>query len=160
MSRARQPAVHERHAVSRPSIIRPGINCWRVERARASYCVQDAADYFRLVRRALLDARDTVFILGWDTAATVDLEPGGDTSDGPTRLDELLAFVTKRRPELRCYILTWDYGSLYTLEREPLTRWRLRWRTSHRVRIGFDDHHPVGASDRAPARRGRPRPVR
>ena len=115
-------------------------------RAHACYCVQDAADYFRLVRRALLDARETVFILGWDIASTIDLEPGGDASEAPTRLDELLAFVTRRRPELRCYVLTWDYGSLYTLEREPLTRWRLRSRTSRRVRFGFDDHHPVGAS--------------
>ena len=98
------------------------------------------------MRRALLDARDTVFILGWDTASTVDLEPGGDTTEAPTRLDELIAFVSKRRPQLRCYILTWDYGSVYTLEREPLTRWRLRWRVPRRVRFGFDDHHPVGAS--------------
>ena len=60
----------------------------------AFYCVQDAADYFRLVRRALLDARDTVFILGWDTASTVDLDPGGDATEAPTRLDELIAFVT------------------------------------------------------------------
>jgi phospholipase D1/2 len=147
--RATQPALHTHghsHPRSAQAIIQPGRNCWRVDRAHACYCVQDAADYFRLVRRALLGARDTVFILGWDTASTIDLEPGGDTSGAPTRLDELLAFITKRRPELRCYILTWDYGSLYTLEREPLTRWRLGWRTSRRVQFGFDDHHPVGAS--------------
>jgi phospholipase D1/2 len=128
------------------AIIQPGKNCWRADRAQAVYCVQDGADYFRLVRRALLDARETVFILGWDFASTIDLEPGADTSEAPTRIDELLAFVTRRRPELRCYVLTWDYGSLYTLEREPLTRWRLGWRTSRRVRLGFDDHHPLGAS--------------
>ena len=66
--------------------------------------------------------------------------------DAPTRLDKLLAFVARRRPELRCYILTWDYGALYTLERDPLTRWRLGWRMPRGVRLGFDDHHPVGAS--------------
>ena len=133
-------------AAAPPAIIQPGTNCWRVDRADACYCVQDAADYFRLVRRALLDARRTVFILGWDTAATIDLEPGGDAREAPTRLDALLAFVTRRRPELQVYILTWDYGSLYTLEREPLTRWRFGWRTGRRVHFGFDDHHPVGAS--------------
>ena len=146
MSRASQRAVHDRSAPSSSAILQPGRNCWRVERARALYSVQDAADYFRLVRRALLDARDTVFIVGWDFASTIDLEPGADVTDAPTRLDELIAFVTRRRPALRCYVLTWDYGSVYTLEREPLTRWRLRWRTSRRVRFGYDDHHPVGAS--------------
>jgi phospholipase D1/2 len=145
MSRAIQRETHDR--APRPSaIIQPGRNCWRVERARAFHCIQDAADYFRLVRRALLDARDTVFIVGWDIASTIDLDPGGDATDAPTRLDELIAFVTRRRPELHCYILIWDYGSVYTLEREPLTRWRLRWRMPRRVRFAFDDHHPVGAS--------------
>lgn len=134
MSRAIQRAVHDR-APQPAAIIQPGRNCWRVERARAFHCIQDAADYFRLVRRALLDARDTVFILGWDLASTIDLDPGGDTTDAPTRLDELIAFVTRRRPDLRCYILIWDYGSVYTLEREPLTRWRLRWRTSRGVQV-------------------------
>ena len=128
------------------AIIQPGRNCWRLDRADRFYCIQDAADYFQLVRRALLEARDTVFILGWDIASTIDLAPGLSGADPPTRLDALIAFIAKRRPHLRIYILIWDYGSLYTLEREPLTRWRLRWRMPRRVRFGFDDHHPVGAS--------------
>ena len=124
----------------------PGRNCWRVERARRFHCVQDAADYFRLVRRALLDARHTVFILGWDIMAAVDLLPGANASDAPTRLDELLAFVVRRRPQLRCYLLIWDHAALYTLERDPLSRWRLGWRMPRQVRFGFDDRHPIGGS--------------
>jgi phosphatidylserine/phosphatidylglycerophosphate/cardiolipin synthase-like enzyme/uncharacterized membrane protein YdjX (TVP38/TMEM64 family) len=125
-------------------IARPGRNCWRLERASRFYCIQDAADYFRLVRQALLNARETVFILGWDLAAQTDLCPHLQVQDAPTRLDELLAFVSRRRPELRCYILTWDYGALHTLERDPLTRWRLRWGMPRGVRFGYDDHHPTG----------------
>ncbi|HJU44761.1 MAG TPA: phospholipase D-like domain-containing protein [Vicinamibacterales bacterium] len=146
MSRVTQRALQDQTTSTSSTIIQPGRNCWRVDQADAFHCIQDAADYFRLVRRALLDARDTVFILGWDFSATIDLDPGGDTTEAPTRLDELIAFVSRRRPELKCYILIWDYGALYTLEREPLTRWRLRWRTRRNVRFGFDDHHPVGAS--------------
>jgi phospholipase D1/2 len=146
MSRPIQHAVDDRRAQRPSAILQPGHNCWRVDRARGLHCIQDAADYFRLVRRALLDARDTIFIIGWDIASTIDLDPGGDATDGPTRLDKLIAFVTRRRPSLRCYILIWDYGSLYTLERDPLTRLRLGWRTPRHVRFGFDDHHPVGAS--------------
>ena len=99
-------------------IIQPGRNCWRVERADRFYCIQDAADHFRLVRQAILSARHSVFILGWDVFAAVDLVPGAAPSDAPTRLDELLAFVARRRPRLRCYILIWDYAALYTLERD------------------------------------------
>jgi phosphatidylserine/phosphatidylglycerophosphate/cardiolipin synthase-like enzyme/uncharacterized membrane protein YdjX (TVP38/TMEM64 family) len=125
-------------------IVQPGRNCWRVDRASAFYCIQDAADYFRLVRQALLNARRTVFSLGWDITATIDLDPGAAPTDAPTRLDKLLAYIARRRPDLRCYILTWDYGALYTLERDPLTRWRLGWSMPRGVRFGYDDHHPIG----------------
>jgi phosphatidylserine/phosphatidylglycerophosphate/cardiolipin synthase-like enzyme/uncharacterized membrane protein YdjX (TVP38/TMEM64 family) len=135
-------------------IIQPGKNCWRVERADRFFCVQDAADYFRLVRDALLQARRTVFILGWDIFSSVDLLPTSPAgpkgragrTDAPTRLDELLAFIARRHPHLQCYILIWDYAALYTLERDPWSRWRLGWRTHRRVHFGFDDRHPVGGS--------------
>ena len=137
----------ERDIANSPDrIVQPGKNCWRVDRASRFYCIQDAADYFRLVRQALLNARKSVFSLGWDITAHIDLDPGVAAPDAPTRLDKLLAFVARRRPQLRCYMLTWDYGALYTLERDPLTRWRLGWRMPRGVRLGFDDHHPLGAS--------------
>ena len=81
-------------------IVQPGRNCWRVERASRFYCIQDAAAYFRLVRQALLSARTTVFSLGWDITANVDLDPGAAAPDAPTRLDKLLAYVARRRPRL------------------------------------------------------------
>jgi phosphatidylserine/phosphatidylglycerophosphate/cardiolipin synthase-like enzyme/uncharacterized membrane protein YdjX (TVP38/TMEM64 family) len=87
-----------------------------------------------------------VFILGWDIFAAVDLVPGAAPSDVPTRLDELLIFVARRRPRLRCYILIWDYAALYTLERDPFSRLKLGWRTPRGVRFDFDDRIPVGGS--------------
>jgi len=143
IARAAAVAHLDRPATS-AEIAQPGRNCWRVERAHRFQCVQDAAEYFRLIHQALLSARRTVFILGWDITAHTDLLPGAGTLDVPTRFDKLVVQVVRRRPELRCYILTWDYGALYTLERDPLTRWRLGWRMPRRVRFGFDDHHPVG----------------
>jgi phospholipase D1/2 len=127
-------------------IFQPGANCWRVERADRFYCIQDAADHFRLVRQAILQARDSIFILGWDIQATLDLVPGAAPDGAPTRLNELLKFVVRRRPQLRCYVLVWDHAALYTIERDPFTRWRLGWRMPRQVKFGFDDHHPIGAS--------------
>lgn len=132
--------------MNREAVFQPGKNCWRLERARQFSCIQDAAEYFRLARWALLNARKTVFILGWDILANVDLLPGDPASDGPTRLVDLLVFIARRRPHLRCYILIWDYAALYTLERDPFSRWRLGWQTPRRIRFGFDDHHPIGGS--------------
>jgi phosphatidylserine/phosphatidylglycerophosphate/cardiolipin synthase-like enzyme/uncharacterized membrane protein YdjX (TVP38/TMEM64 family) len=117
-----------------------------VERAAHFYCVQDAAEYFRRVREALLRAEESVFILGWDIAGLLDLLPGETPGDGPTRLNELLAFIARRNPRLRCYVLIWDYGALYTLERDPFSRLRFRWGMPRRVKFGFDSRHPIGAS--------------
>lgn len=146
-------AAHARpvhNLVTAARIVVPGRNCWRVDRADRFYCVQDAADYFRLVRQAMLAARHSIFVLGWDFASTIDLDPLHESPDteAPSRLDKLLAYITRRRPELHCHILTWDYGALYTLEREPLTRLRLRlrWRAPRNLHFGFDDRHPIGAS--------------
>jgi len=126
-------------------ILRPGANCWRIDRAERFFCVQDGADYFRLVRHAFLHARETIFILGWDMQSTLDLVPGGASDGAPTRLDELLKWVVHRRPQLTCHVLTWDYAELYALEREPLATWRW-WRMPKQVRFAFDDRHPIGGS--------------
>jgi phospholipase D1/2 len=146
MIRAARVSHAGRTSRSAPTIAQPGENCSRVERADRFYCVQDAADYFRLVRNALLQAQQTVFILGWDIFPAVDLLPGDEASDAPTRLDHLLAFITRRHQRLRCYVLIWDYAALYTLERDPFARWKLGWRTARRIRFGFDDRIPFGGS--------------
>ena len=44
----------------------PNRNVWRVERADRAAVLIDAGQYFGAVREALLNARSTVFILGWD----------------------------------------------------------------------------------------------
>ena len=136
-------------------IVLPGRNCWHVERADRFTCVQDAADHFRWVRKALLGARRSIFILGWDLQ-TIDLVPQDaaaaasgrglpEATGGPTRLDRILAHVARRRADVRAYILIWDYDALYTLERDPFLRWRLGWRMPRHVRFGFDDRHPYAA---------------
>lgn len=130
----------------RNPILQAGRNCWRLERAHRFFMVQDAADYFRIVRRALLAARRTVFILGWDMTAGIDLDPKASPSKVPTRFDALLKYVVGRQRHLRCYILTWDYGLLFTLERDPFSRFRFGWAMPQRVRFEFDDRHPLGAS--------------
>ena len=124
-----------------PGLFAPGRNAWRVDRADRFRCIQDGAEYFALVRDALLAAERTVFLLGWDIAASTNLLPDAAQE---ARFDRLLASVVSRRPKLECFILIWDYGALYTLERDPLSRWKLGWRMPRRVRFGFDDHHPLG----------------
>jgi phosphatidylserine/phosphatidylglycerophosphate/cardiolipin synthase-like enzyme len=137
-------------AVVRPTagdgIARPGVNCWRSERAERFRCVQDGDEYFGLVRAALLAARRTVFILGWDIYAGVDLCPRGASDGAPTKLGELLDFIARRTSELEIYVLIWDYAALYMLERDPTSRIRLGWATHERVHFRYDGLLPITAS--------------
>ena len=127
-------------------IVEPGRNCWRSDLAHRFYCIQDAADHFRLVREALLRARHTIFILGWDTTARTDLLPGQKPADGPTLLVDVLRHVARARPNLQGYVLTWDFGAIHLLERDLFTRFRFGWRMPKRIRFAFDDRHPIGGS--------------
>jgi len=124
----------------------PGRNCWRVERAERFHCVRDGEEHFRLVRQAILAAEHSIFILGWDIAARVDLQPGAEPSDEPTELAALLDFVVRRRRGLRCYVLIWDYAAFYAIERDPFSRLRLGLGTHRHVVFRFDDRHAFGAS--------------
>lgn len=143
--RSARLAVRDEDAATNDDILRPGANCWRIARAHRFRCVQDGEEYFRLVREAVLAARRTIFVLGWDIYAAVDLAPG--VEDGaPTKLAELLDHVVRANPDLSVYVLVWDYAALYALERDPTSRIRLGWRTHERVHFRFDDLHPVAAS--------------
>jgi phospholipase D1/2 len=124
----------------------PGRNCWRVERAERFRCVQDAEEYFRLVRDAILRAQESVFIVGWDILAAVDLVPGTNDGRGPTRLAALLDFVVRRNRNLHVYVLIWDYAAVYALERDPFSRIKLGWATHRRVHFRYDDQHPLAGS--------------
>jgi phospholipase D1/2 len=48
------------------AIRQPGHSCWRQENARRVAIAIDGEAYFRDVRDAILAARRSVFILGWD----------------------------------------------------------------------------------------------
>src|SRR4051794_14703646 len=129
-------------------IFHPGQNVWRVEQtARASVLI-DACSYFGAVRAALLQARRTVFIIGWDLDSRTRLV-GEDCppQDGwPITLREFLTRLVGERPELTVYLLGWDFALLYALEREPLPSLTLGWNTPDRVRFRLDNTLPVGAS--------------
>ena len=131
---------------SRPRILEPGCTCWRIERAHRLAFLIDGADYFRAVRQALLRARRTLFILGWDIDSRMRLVPQGAGDGFPEPLGDFLNAIVAQRRGLRVYVLTWDFAMLYALEREWLPVYKLDWKTHSRLSFRLDDAHPVGAS--------------
>lgn len=130
------------------SILRPGHNVWRVERADRAAVLIDGADFFLAVREALRQARRNVFIVGWDIDSRTRLV-GRDcqADDGmPVTFVEFLSALVRERPELTVHLLLWDYSVLYAIERELFPTLALHWSTPRQVRLCLDDTLPIGSS--------------
>ena len=108
----------------------------------------DAASYFGALREALIKARSTVFIIGWDLDSRTRLVgESGKAEDGyPEGFVDFLTALVNERPHLHVHLLVWDYSVLYALEREPFPTVSLGWRTPRRIHYCLDDDLPAGAS--------------
>jgi phospholipase D1/2 len=130
------------------TIFRPGRNAWRVARADRAVILIDAAAYFGTLRKALLQARHSVYIIGWDVDSRTPLVgPTGQPDDGlPRELGPFLTALVERRPELKINILLWDYSLFFTSEREAMPSFALRWKTPPQIDLCLDDAIPLGSS--------------
>ncbi|MBS7543137.1 VTT domain-containing protein [Ancylobacter oerskovii] len=130
------------------SRLREGCNVWRVETADRAAVLVDGAAYFEALRSALLQARDTVHIAGWDLDSRMKLVgDSGRAEDGlPERLADFLSALVKRRPELRIRLLLWDYSMVFAFERELMPLYSFLWNTPPQIEICLDDALPFGAS--------------
>jgi len=130
----------------RASLLRPGETCLCIRRAKRLRVLVDGAAYFAALREAIVRARHSVFIVGWDIDSRMHLVPG-DPPDGlPGPLGEFLCAVAAARPQLHVRILAWDFAMLYAMEREWLPSFKLGWRTPRHVSFRLDGRHPPGAS--------------
>jgi phospholipase D1/2 len=126
-------------------LLQPGQNCWRIERAERASLIVDAADYFRLARRAMLEARSQILIIGWDFDTRIDLDRDCDDSH-PGELGALLSCLPERRPGLAVYILKWDLGAIKLLGRGTTLLRIARWALGKNIHFKLDGAHPPGAS--------------
>src|ERR1043166_6800041 len=129
-------------------LFKTGHNAWRIERAHRAAVLIDAGAFFGAVRSALLQAKRSVFIVGWDLDSRTRLvgEDGAADDGWPVTLREFLFRLVRERPQLTVYLLAWDFAVLYALEREPFPSLKLGWNTPSRIRFRLDNALPVGAS--------------
>lgn len=134
--------------LSETSVLRPGRNVWRIERADRAAVLVDAAAYFGALRSAMRQARHRILIVGWDIDSRTPLVgPEGEPRDGlPATLGDFLCALVRERPELSVKLLLWNYSLYYALEREPLPLLALQWSTPPQIELCLDDEIPVGSS--------------
>ncbi len=131
-----------------PRLLVPGRTCWVRAPVTSAGLLIDGRDYFRAFYRAAEQAQRYLLLAGWQFDSDVPLLRGDD-ADGaalPIRLLPFLRALCKRRPELRVYLLCWDYSPAFYFQREWIQD--LRFNGLHRgpIRFRFDDRHAIGAS--------------
>ena len=106
----------------------------------------DGRDAFLAFAGAMARARQAIYIAGWDIHSRTRLFPGASPPHGlPEELGPFLSALAARNRELHIHVLTWNYASIYALEREPLPALAMGWRTHRRVHFRLDGDHPAGA---------------
>jgi phospholipase D1/2 len=98
----------------RAPLLEQDVTCWRVADAERAALLIDGAAYFDALRRALLRARMTVHIVGWDIRSDISLDP----PRGAPPLRKFLRQLLAERPTLQIRMLIWDWPLFYSLDRE------------------------------------------
>lgn len=129
-------------------LLRPGRTCWTISPAESSGLLVDGRDYFREFYHAAKAAKHHILLAGWQFDTTVSLLRGADRA-GVTEDVRLLPFLKnlcRRNPQLRIYVLCWDYSPAFYFQREYLQDLKFNWSARGRIRFRFDDRHALGAS--------------
>ncbi|KXF79120.1 phospholipase [Paramesorhizobium deserti] len=127
---------------SRP-IIRAGRNAWRVRAAEKAAFLIDGESYFDRLREVLVQARKSIWIVGWDFDPEIRLrphkEPKGETLGG------LLRRQVEENEKLEVRILVWSMGPAYSGKSLRLYTER-GWANHPRIHLRFDGKHALRGS--------------
>ncbi|XWN30450.1 MAG: phospholipase D-like domain-containing protein [Devosia sp.] len=121
-------------------------SAWRVEHADRLTVIVDAHAYFVAAKEAMIEARQSVLLIGWDFDTRLPLEPAGATIEGPNALGEFLKWLPERRKGLHVHLLKWDLGVFEGLERGMLPIFITDLLTKKDLTLKLDAAHPVGAA--------------
>ena len=127
------------------AVLRPGHNCWRIERARHFALLVDAASYYGALLRAMRRAQRTIALLAWDLDSRTPLFEN-DPSDGTGPLREFLRGLVSEKPDLEIFILAWSFPVLFANVRDPKLVLGEDPFEHPRIHFKLDDVHPHGAS--------------
>jgi phosphatidylserine/phosphatidylglycerophosphate/cardiolipin synthase-like enzyme len=129
-------------------LLTPGQTCWRVAHAHQFACVIDAADYFKHVKAAMLQARHRIIFIAWDLDARTTFERGAKTLPGPNQLGPFLYWLLRKRPGLEIYLLRSNLRLLPAFDGiwfglTPVTL--VNRLSGKRIHFAVDGAHPIGA---------------
>lgn len=132
--------------MSPSSLLRPSENCWRVEKAEEFAILVDADNYFAAARAAMLAAKRSIFLVGWDFNARITLGHPDVDDGGPRGVGNFLLWLAKRNPDLEIRLLLWNPGFLSSWAKPANLFHLLRWKWHRQITVKLDGNHPIGSS--------------
>ena len=120
----------------RRPIIREAENVWCSASARRLSFLVDAADYYARLQQTLPEAREQIWITGWDFDPRIKLCPGDPRAE---TLGALLERLVAERPDLKIRILVWAWGPIYSGKSLRLFR-RQGWASRPGIELRFARH--------------------
>jgi phospholipase D1/2 len=127
-------------------IIVPKINCWEISEVSESGLLVDGSDYYRAFCAAAESAERYILLAGWQFDSDVQLIRENNSGREENTLIAFLNGLCDKNPELRIYILAWNFSVIYSIDREWLQSLNFNWNTNERIQFCFDSCHPFGAS--------------
>ena len=130
------------------ALLQPGKNSWKLAGASRVAPLVDAKAYFEAVAWAAERAEHTLFFLCWDIDSRISLLPdakeNGDYWSEPAsrNLADFLLHLVETKPNLRIYILCWDFLFFYANEREGKKEAIRRFTRHPRIHFHFDSTGP------------------
>ncbi|WP_394223766.1 VTT domain-containing protein [Alteromonas gracilis] len=133
---------------SNKSIFQPGQNCWVASKARFSTPLIDCANYYKALHSAIVKARHSIFIVGWDIDSRIRLLRGDDeaNSEAPSVISDLLKWKAEQNPDIKIYLLRWDSSLAFFAQREMWAKEVWEEKTPDNVETELDDTIPMGGS--------------
>ena len=140
---AKADQQHPTDAATRQSLFTDK-STWRVARAERFGLVVDAADYFRVLRKIFLGARQQLMLIGWDFDPRIALVP--DEQGRGQSLGHYLLALAHAKPVRDIDILRWNFGGLKHFLVPSIVTMILRWKATRSISFRLDSAHPAGCS--------------
>lgn len=127
-------------------------SAWCFVRATRAHVVVDAQAYFELIREAMQNARQRIFLIGWDFDTRIRLAGGrrwwnlARKGRFPARLGAFVVWLVRQSPGLQVKLLKWNFGALRFLFRGSMILDLIRWFANRSIEFKFDSAHPIGCS--------------
>ena len=130
-------------ATTEAAVLREGRNCWRISESSRAAVLVDGQAYFAHLHDALLHAKRSILILGWDFDGRIKLPQ--DDPDCPS-LGDMLRSLVERNAELHVDILVWSVAVWHAPSSPAGLLLGERWQEHPRIRLHLDTRHPIYAA--------------